>query len=289
MTFLTSAEQAVSIPTPLTPYLTTHTQPPNPTLPICISCQAAVLPKSLLEHLRKHHQLPADLRSAVRSFIDSLPGESKGVDFGDVQCGGDGTEPVEGLKVVGAWRCRVRVDGLGGAGEEVNGDGGKECGFIRKDVTDLRRHVNLVHGVGAKGAYEACKAQSWFGGRRAVYWRVEERRDDGDGDVEGEGVGVGDGDVVMSEARNEEEEARHEGGVRLGEKVNEEALNEKDELHAGEEGGELTKRLQTPVFTSLCRWGFYGKGFGDKTPTTWRVKDGKETEIERELRLGKIC
>jgi len=97
----------------------------------------------------------------------------------------------------------------------------------------------------------------------------------------------------MSEAgRNDQGQVgvEEEGNLEINrtEKVK---LHEKNELREdeGEEGEGLTKRLKTPVFTSLCRWGFYGKGFGDKTPTTWRVKDGKETEIERELRLGKIC
>jgi len=102
---------------------------------------------------------------------------------------------VGGLRVVGAWRCtfkgEVEVavqeeweggDWVGNGNEDGNGTGEKkkeeekekeiECGFIRRDVTDIRRHVNLVHGVGAKGMYAACEAQSWFGGRRAVYWRV---------------------------------------------------------------------------------------------------------------------
>ena len=222
----------------------------------------------------------------------------------------------------------VRVDGEGNSeddGEEgereakggISGNGEKEkakeeekekeCGYIRRDVTDIRRHINLVHGIGAKGMYEACEAQSWFGGRRAVYWRVDgggngggDGRDRGIDSVGGGEDGVGcaggnrdrdrGGDVVMSEAGDEEGQVRLDVEGSL-EESRMEVLNEKNELHEGKEGeGEdSTKRLETPVFTSLCRWGFYGKGFGDKTPMTWRVKDGKETEIERELRLGKIC
>ncbi|KAH9205547.1 hypothetical protein DL95DRAFT_397542, partial [Leptodontidium sp. 2 PMI_412] len=96
------------IPDELTTYLTHLTQPPNPPLPICTQCQAAVLPKSLIDHLRKHHNLPPELRSAVRSFIASVPNPL--LDFGDVLCNVDGSEPVRELKVVDAWRCRVVVE-----------------------------------------------------------------------------------------------------------------------------------------------------------------------------------
>ncbi|KAH7383149.1 hypothetical protein BKA64DRAFT_684070 [Cadophora sp. MPI-SDFR-AT-0126] len=284
MTLITSLadQEAVSIPTPLTPYLNTYTQPPNPTLPICISCQAAVLPKSLLEHLRKHHQLPAELRGIVKEFIGSLPGEARGADFGDVKIGDDGSEIVKELRVVQAWRCKVVVREEGSDGE---GDGsrGKECGLIRKDVTDLRRHVNLEHGMGAKGAYEACKAQSWFGGRRAVYWRAVERRNAGDGDADMDG---GE-DVVMSDVVHGQKGLLQEGGMGSDKDVNEEVPTEKADVESEQEG--QTKKLQTPVFTSLCRWGFYGEGFGNMTPKPWRIRDGIETEIEKELRLGKIC
>jgi len=37
----------------------------------------------------------------------------------------------------------------------------------------VRKHVNREHGVTAAGGYEEVKAQSWLGGRRAVYWRVD--------------------------------------------------------------------------------------------------------------------
>lgn len=323
---------SIPIPTSLTPYLTTHTltqnHPTNPssaitlTFPLCIPCHTAILPKSLLEHLRKHHQLPPELRVLVKEFLASLAlcndKIGREIDFGDVKCLRNGAEVVGGLRVVGAWRCtfkgEVEVavqeeweggDWVGNGNEDGNGTGEKkkeeekekeiECGFIRRDVTDIRRHVNLVHGVGAKGMYAACEAQSWFGGRRAVYWRVRGGSGvlDSYAGQDGDGYRGGNADVVMSEAgRNDQGQVgvEEEGNLEINrtEKVK---LHEKNELREdeGEEGEGLTKRLKTPVFTSLCRWGFYGKGFGDKTPTTWRVKDGKETEIERELRLGKIC
>lgn len=280
----------------------------------------------------------------MKEFIASLAlcndQSGRELDFGDVKCLKDGVGVVAGLRVVRGWRCKFPIIGEGEVaaqkecececewGGEVGifdgvGDGGvekerdkekekekekeeeKECGYIRRDVTDIRRHVNLVHGVGAKGLYEACVAQSWFGGRRAVYWRVDgggsgggDRGLDSADGQNGDGVGCagGDGnrdrggDLVMSEAGDEEGQVRLEVEGSL-EESRMEVLNEKNELHERKEGEgeELAKRLETPVFTSLCRWGFYGKGFGDKTPTTWRVKDGKETEIERELRLGKMC
>ena len=45
--------------------------------------------------------------------------------------------------------------------------------FIRKDITDVRRHVNESHGMGAKGGIERIDAQSWFAGRNTRYWRVD--------------------------------------------------------------------------------------------------------------------
>ncbi|KAH7369495.1 hypothetical protein BKA65DRAFT_486394 [Rhexocercosporidium sp. MPI-PUGE-AT-0058] len=250
-----------TIPQSLTSYFTLHTHPPNHPLPLCIQCQAAVLPKSLLDHLRKHHHLPPELRSVVRSFITSLPDMSKSVDFKDVRCNTDEAVPVVGLRVVGAWRCKM-VD--------VEGEG--ECSFIRRDVTDIRRHVNLVHGAGAGGMYEACRAQSWFGGRRAVYWRVCEAGDGDSDEMEGEG------DVVMSDEKAEEgtQNGRIESGLDDG-NINEKKDGDDGFERSEKDAGEGPKRLQTSIFTSICRWGFYGKGFGDKTPKSWR--EGEEREL----------
>ncbi|KAK0114815.1 hypothetical protein ONS95_014295 [Cadophora gregata] len=370
MPSVTATPPEVRVPTPLTSYITTYTltltltqhqnSNPNPdsnhystpnsnskiTIPLCTTCRSAVLPRSLLEHLRKQHALPAELRGLVRGFVDSLTVESRRVGFEDLEgwrggCGnGDGVgegqgdgegEVVKGLRVVRAWRCIFVVGGGGsdngsaegrggegvgeeererkrekrgkrgkrGEGKNCRGEGGKECGFIRRDVTDLRRHVNLVHGVGAKGIYEACLAQSWFGGRRAVYWKVGDGEGRSGADAGADAGGYenengnekardGDGDVVMGETLHGEGTASEETSEMVERIVCEDELNEKM-VHESEEAEGQEKRLKTPVFTSLCRWGFYGKGFGDKTPMTWRVKDGKETEIERELRLGKIC
>ncbi|KAG4431400.1 hypothetical protein IFR05_013111 [Cadophora sp. M221] len=260
-----------TIPNELTPYLTLLAHPPNPPLPICIECQAAVLPKSLLDHLRKHHSLPLELRSSVRSFVASVPNPL--LDFGDVVCNVDGSEPMGKLKVVDAWRCRVVVrverqleDERMGESEE----GGREsvCGFIRRDVTDVRRHVNLVHGVGAAGRYEACKAQSWFGGRRAVYWRVC-----------GDGGGDGECDVVMSNERVEGGKISRIESSLVDNGMDEKRDRDKDwrEQRKGDERGGEPKRVETSIFTSICRWGFYGKGFGDKTPKSWR--EGEEREL----------
>lgn len=96
-------------------------------------------------------------------------------------------------------------------------------------MTDVRKHVNREHGVSAAGSYEGCRAQSWFGGRRAVYWRVR---------------GEGKGEVVKEMEKEEEEEKERE---------------------EEEEGPVAPNNSQ-----SLCRWGLFGKGFGDKTPRSWR-------------------
>jgi hypothetical protein len=109
---------------------------------------------------------------------------------------------VEALRVVDAFQC-------------------KHCPFTRRDVTDVRKHINQEHGVSAAGGYEQIQAQSWFGGRRAVYWRVC--------------------DVPVVEKK---------------EPVKEEEV---------EEGPVAPNNTQ-----SLCRWGLFGKGFGDKTPKSWR-------------------
>lgn len=83
----------------------------------------------------------------------------------------NGAMVVEELKVVRAWMCLLCEDRDENedADENENGKGA----FIRKDVTDVRRHVNVVHGASARDAYVEIKAQSWFGGRWAVYWKVD--------------------------------------------------------------------------------------------------------------------
>ena len=37
----------------------------------------------------------------------------------------------------------------------------------------MRKHINKEHEVSAAGGYEQIHAQSWLGGRRAIYWRVD--------------------------------------------------------------------------------------------------------------------
>lgn len=185
------------LPAELTPSLTLLSHP-TPLL-IYLTCHAALLPKSVLDHLRKHHQLPVELRSSVRSFVDTLPA----LDFDDVASNADGSAPVPALAVYDAFQC-------------------KQCGFIRRDVTDVRKHVNQEHGASAAGAYEQIRAQTWFGGRRAVYWRVSD------------GAGEGKEDVVKEASR------------------------------------ERGRPVAPNNSQSLCRWGLFGKGFGDKTPRSWR-------------------
>jgi hypothetical protein len=135
------------LPDQLSPFLTLLNTPV--TLPVCRDCQAALLPKSVLDHLRKHHNLPVELRRAVRSLVATLPP----LDFDNVSCNPDGSEPVEALRVVDAFQC-------------------KHCPFIRRDVTDMRKHINQEHQMSAASGCVPIQAQSWFGGRRAVYWRV---------------------------------------------------------------------------------------------------------------------
>lgn len=135
------------LPDSLDPFLTLLDEPAG--LPVCCECQASVLPKSLLDHLRKQHQLPIELRGAVRSLVASLPSW----DFDDVPKKPDGSAPVDALRVVSALQC-------------------KYCPFIRRDPTDMRRHINQEHQLSAAGSYDQVQAQSWFGGRRTVYWRV---------------------------------------------------------------------------------------------------------------------
>ena len=136
------------LPDPLKPYLILLDDPVG--LLVCRGCQAALLPKSLLDHLRKTHELPPGLtRSDVRSLVATLPS----LDFDDVPKKPDGSVPTEALRVVDAFQC-------------------KHCPFIRRDLTDVRKHINQEHQISAAGSYDQVQAQSWFGGRRAVYWRV---------------------------------------------------------------------------------------------------------------------
>lgn len=135
------------LPNPLRPHLILLDDPAG--LPVCQACQAALLPKSLLDHLRKHHQLPVGLRGNVRLLVATLPS----LDFDDVPKKPDGSAPLAALRVVDAFQC-------------------KQCPFIRRDLTDVRKHINQEHNISAAGSYDQIQAQSWFGGRRAIYWRV---------------------------------------------------------------------------------------------------------------------
>jgi hypothetical protein len=135
------------LPDTLKPYLILLDGPVG--LPVCRACQTALLPKSVLDHLRKHHQLPAGLRGTVRSLVATLPT----LGFDDVPKKPDGSAPLEALRVVDAFQC-------------------KHCLFIRRDLTDVRKHINQEHNLSAAGSYNQMQAQTFFGGRRAVYWQV---------------------------------------------------------------------------------------------------------------------
>lgn len=205
---------APQVPDSLQPYITllggsTSELP----IPVCLGCEVAVLPKSLMDHLRKHHQLPAELRGAVRLFLATHP--NLHLDFDDMPRRVDGWPPVEGIRVVDAFQC-------------------KRCEFIRRDVTDVRKHINQEHGMSAAEGYEPIRAQSWFGGSRAVYWRVCSCE---------EGSGA-----------SSEEVASDDGPI----------------LPVGID------------FGTVCVWGFYGKGFGDRKPRSWRetgVGDGANPQV----------
>jgi hypothetical protein len=145
-----TARPALKLPDLLEPFLTLLDEPYK--LPVCRSCQAALLPKSVMDHLRKHHRLSVELRTTVRSLVATLPP----FDFKDVPQNLDGSASVDALRVVDAFQC-------------------KHCAFIRRDVTDVRKHINQEHEITAAGNYDRIQAQSWFGGRRAVYWRVRVR------------------------------------------------------------------------------------------------------------------
>jgi hypothetical protein len=166
-------------PPELQPFLTFLEEPFG--LPVCLVCQSAVLPKSLMDHLRKQHQLPADLRTAVRTLVATLPPLSTS----DLATKPNGSPPLKALRISEAFQC-------------------KHCSFIRRDLTDVRKHINKEHGLSATGSYDQVQAQSWLGGRNAIYWRVEQH---------------------------------------LTPKVIEEG--------------------------PPCVWGFFGGGWGDKTPRQW--------------------
>ena len=133
---------------PLKPWLIVLDRPLG--LPICLKCQNAILPRSLMDHLRKQHDLPVSLRAAVRFLVSKLPP----LDNSDLPTQPDGSAALTELRVVEAFQC-------------------KHCSFIRQDVTDVRKHINKEHHLSAAGNYEQIQAQSWLGGRRAVYWRVD--------------------------------------------------------------------------------------------------------------------
>ncbi|KUJ15738.1 uncharacterized protein LY89DRAFT_685683 [Mollisia scopiformis] len=139
------------IPQELEPFLLLLSDPAG--LPICRICQAALLPKSTTDHLRKQHHLPASLRPSLRHLLSTL----SPLEFSDIPPRPEDSCPVPELKIVDAFQC-------------------KRCDFIRRDLTDVRRHLNQEHGMSAKDGYEEIQAQSWFGGRWAVYWRVDVRK-----------------------------------------------------------------------------------------------------------------
>lgn len=143
-----SAARSISrLPADLRPFLHLLDEPAG--LSVCRECEAAILPKSLLDHLRKHHQLPVELRKAVRALVATLPP----LDFNSVPNKPDGSAPLDDLRVVNAYQC-------------------KHCPLIRRDLTDVRKHINKEHQLSATEGYGQIQAQSWFGGRRAAYWRV---------------------------------------------------------------------------------------------------------------------
>jgi hypothetical protein len=111
-----------------------------------------------MDHLRKQHQLPVNLRATVRSLVSTLPS----IDISDLPSDWDGYPPIKALRVVEAFQC-------------------KHCRFIRRDLTDVRKHINKEHGLSASGSYDEIQAQSWLGGRRAMYWRVDTCIEEGEG------------------------------------------------------------------------------------------------------------
>jgi hypothetical protein len=135
------------LPDPLKPYLILLDDPVG--LPACRACQAALLPKSVLDHLRKHRQLPVGLRETVKSMVATLPT----LGFDDVLKNPDDSAPLEALRVVNAFQCQ-------------------HCPFIRRDLTDVRKHINKNTTFPQLAAIPKCKRNHFLSGRRAVYWRV---------------------------------------------------------------------------------------------------------------------
>ncbi|RFU23861.1 hypothetical protein B7463_g12475, partial [Scytalidium lignicola] len=220
----------LKLPDKLQPYLILLTN--HVILPVCLSCQIVVLPRSLLDHLRKYHQLPSNLRKDVISLITTLPS----LDFNDVPSNPDGSTPVEALRVVNAFQC-------------------KQCAFIRRDVTDVRKHVNSEHKISATGGYEKIRAQSWFGGRRAVYWRVCDMRTEGGWDAH-------EGERNNSLEEELKKDSRGEPGVRA-----EEYLEGRLMRKCGQEVATDTKSTKSATSELLpCRWGFFGADFWYKHP-----------------------
>ncbi|KAH8800412.1 hypothetical protein F5884DRAFT_550393 [Xylogone sp. PMI_703] len=222
----------LKLPDELRPYLILLSQPAI--LPVCLSCQIVVLPKSLLDHLRKNHELPSHLRKIVISFIATLPP----LDFGDIPLNPDGSAPVCDLRVVDAFRC-------------------KQCGFIRKDVTDVRKHVNSEHKASAAGGYEKICAQSWFGGRRAIYWKVCGSRTKHGGHVR-----ENEGTTDLKEAYENMFKEKLQGRC-------EEYYEERIPQVCDQEMATVSDTADTQSETSdgpPCLWGFFGASFWPKHP-----------------------
>lgn len=153
-------------------------------------------------------------------------------------------------------------------------------------MTDVRRHVNQVHNVSAAGNYRGVRAQSWFGGSRTEYWSVDDEgacvKDSAMGGMGAEGSEVMDGTVGGDEyyrtpVEGQDEEKEDEGG----EDVSME-LRECEADKVGKESGNevLDRQAQTKnvginrngdgSLASICSWGFYGKGWGHRHPTSWK-------------------
>jgi Orsellinic acid/F9775 biosynthesis cluster protein D len=144
---ISPATRIHELPDALKPFLVLLDGPSG--LPVCRGCQIALLPKSLMDHFRKHHQLPVGLRSTLASLVATLPP----LDYDDVPRSLDGSAPKEALRTMDAFQCKL-------------------CPFIRRDPSDVRKHINKEHMISATGNYSEIEAQSWFGGRRTDYWRV---------------------------------------------------------------------------------------------------------------------
>lgn len=225
-----SIKPGPKIPGPLQLHLTLLRHPV--TLPVCLECQTAVLPRSLLDHLRKHHQLPLHLRRDVRCVVAAL----QPLDFSDVPPNPDGSAPVEGLRVVDAFQC-------------------KQCAFIRRDVSDVRKHVNSEHNLPATGSYEKIRAQSWFGGRRAAYWRLC------DDSTQGAPIGCQREYAVNPEDRPGPE---CRGSLEVTSKLNLDGSRESPSQDTTE--SEKTVAMKMADGT-VCLWGFFGASYWYKHPS----------------------